>query len=98
MSVGVRRHGQEILLEVDDQGPGIPESDRERVFEPFTRLPGTTRHGSGGTGLGLSIARRIAEAHGGSISAGAPPAGGARFTVALPAGASDGQRHDPSAS
>jgi signal transduction histidine kinase len=98
VSVGVRRHGDEILLEVDDQGPGIPESDRERIFEPFTRLPGTTRHGSGGTGLGLSIARRIAEAHGGSISAGAPPSGGARFTVSLPAGATDGQLHDPPSS
>ncbi len=98
VSVAVRRRGHEILLEVDDQGPGIPESDRERIFEPFTRLTGTTRHGSGGTGLGLAIARRIAEAHGGSISAATRPAGGARFTVSLPARATDGQTKSPPSS
>jgi signal transduction histidine kinase len=87
VAVRVRRAGSSIVLEVDDQGPGIPEADRQRIFEPFTRLPGTTRHGSGGTGLGLAIARRIAEAHGGTIEAGAPPAGGARFTVTLPVAA-----------
>lgn len=84
VAVRVRRAGAEMVLEVDDQGPGIPEADRRRIFEPFTRLKGTTRHGSGGTGLGLAIARRIAEAHGGTIAAGSPPAGGARFTVVLP--------------
>jgi two-component system, OmpR family, sensor histidine kinase CiaH len=90
VTVRVRRDGAAggatVVLEVDDEGPGIPPGDRERIFEPFTRLPGKTRHGSGGTGLGLAIARRITEAHGGTISAGAPPAGGARFTVRLPAG------------
>jgi signal transduction histidine kinase len=84
VSVRVRRDGPSIAIEVDDQGPGIPEADRRRIFEPFTRLKGTTRHGSGGTGLGLAIARRIAEAHRGTIEAGSPPAGGARFTVLLP--------------
>jgi len=72
------------VLDVDDQGPGIPEAERERIFEPFTRLSGITRHGSGGTGLGLAIARRIADAHGGTIVAGAPDGQGARFTVTLP--------------
>jgi signal transduction histidine kinase len=76
--------GGTVVLEVDDQGPGIPPGDREKIFEPFMRLPGTTRHGSGGTGLGLAVARRIAEAHGGTIAAAAPPAGGARFIVRLP--------------
>ena len=84
VAVRVRREGPSIAIEVDDQGPGIPEADRQRIFEPFTRLKGTTRHGSGGTGLGLAIARRITEAHGGTIEAGSPPSGGARFTVLLP--------------
>lgn len=84
VAVRVQRQGPTIAIEVDDQGPGIPEADRERIFEPFTRLKGSTRHGSGGTGLGLAIARRIAEAHGGTIEAGSPPSGGARFTVLLP--------------
>jgi signal transduction histidine kinase len=86
-TVGVRvsrGHGN-VLVEVDDEGPGIPEADRQRIFEPFTRLPGATRHGSGGTGLGLAIARRIADAHGGRIEAGSTAAGGASFTVTLPA-------------
>jgi len=82
VSVGTERG--RVIVTVDDQGPGIPAADRERIFEPFTRLKGTTRHGSGGTGLGLAIARRIAEAHGGTIAAGSTPAGGARFTVTLP--------------
>ncbi len=90
VAVRVRRVGPTIAVEVDDQGPGIPEADRRRIFEPFTRLKGTTRHGSGGTGLGLAIARRIAEAHGGTIAAGSPPAGGARFTVTLPASGGPG--------
>jgi signal transduction histidine kinase len=84
VAVRVRTEGGSVVIEVDDQGPGIPEADRRRIFEPFTRLPGTTRHGSGGTGLGLAVARRIAEAHGGTIEAGAPVRGGARFTVRLP--------------
>ncbi len=85
--VGVRDRveGGAAVIEVDDQGPGIPEADRRRIFAPVTRLPGMTRHGSGGTGLGLAIGRRIAEAHGGTIEAGSRPAGGARFTVTLPA-------------
>ncbi|HEU0242833.1 MAG TPA: HAMP domain-containing sensor histidine kinase [Candidatus Limnocylindrales bacterium] len=73
-----------VTIEVDDEGPGIPASERERIFAPFTRLAGTTRHGSGGTGLGLAIARRITDAHGGTIEAASPEGIGARFTVTLP--------------
>jgi len=82
--VRVRAQAGGVTIEVDDEGPGIAPEDRDRIFEPFTRLPGTTRHGSGGTGLGLAIARRIAEAHGGTVTAGSTPTGGARFTVTLP--------------
>jgi signal transduction histidine kinase len=88
VTLSVRSGRSATVVQVDDEGPGIPEADRDRVFEPFTRLRGTTRHGSGGTGLGLAIARRITDAHGGTIEAGANPAGGARFTVTLPTGGS----------
>ncbi len=85
VAVRVVGDGRNATIDVMDQGPGIPHAELERIFEPFTRLSGTTRHGSGGTGLGLSIARRIVDAHGGSIRASAPSGGGARFTVVLPA-------------
>ena len=83
VTVSVRSSGQAVTVAVDDRGPGIPAGDLERIFQPFTRLPGTTRHGSGGTGLGLAIARRIVEAHGGTIEAISPAGGGARFVVSL---------------
>jgi signal transduction histidine kinase len=83
VTVRVAHAGGHVELRVDDQGPGIPDGERERIFEPFTRLKGTTRHGSGGTGLGLAIARRIADAMGGTIRAESPAGGGARFTVTL---------------
>lgn len=85
VSVRVQRAGSQALIEVEDQGPGIPPAERERIFEPFTRLHGTTRHGSGGTGLGLAIARRITDAMRGTISVASPEGAGARFTVTLPA-------------
>jgi signal transduction histidine kinase len=86
VTVRVRSTGANAVINVDDRGPGVPLAERERIFEPFTRLSGTTRHGSGGTGLGLAIARRIVDAHGGTIRAESPARGGARFTVTLPSG------------
>ncbi len=90
VTVRVRGGPHAVEIDVDDQGPGIAAGDRERIFEPFTRLSGTTRHGSGGTGLGLAIARRIVDAHGGTIRADSPAGGGARFTVELPPAPSAG--------
>ena len=87
VTVRVRGVGGNAVIAVDDRGPGIPPAERERIFEPFTRLSGTTRHGSGGTGLGLAIARRIVDAHGGTIRADSPAGGGAQFTVTLPGAA-----------
>jgi two-component system, OmpR family, sensor histidine kinase CiaH len=84
VTVRVRTAGGNVVIDVDDRGPGIPPAERERIFEPFTRLSGTTRHGSGGTGLGLAIARRIVDAHGGTLRADSPAGGGARFTATLP--------------
>ncbi|MGO1056388.1 sensor histidine kinase [Crossiella sp. CA198] len=70
------------VLEVLDDGPGIPLMDRGRIFEPFARLDDARARADGGTGLGLAIARQIAEHHGGRIRAGRGP--GARFRVQLP--------------
>ncbi len=69
-------------MSVSDNGPGVPADQRERIFEPFVRLPGSPR---GGTGLGLAIARRTIELHGGTITCDPSPTGGARFTLQLPA-------------
>jgi signal transduction histidine kinase len=69
-------------MSVTDNGPGVPADQRERIFEPFVRLPRSPR---GGTGLGLAIVRRTIESHSGTITCDPTPDGGARFTVRLPA-------------
>jgi signal transduction histidine kinase len=69
-------------VSVTDNGPGVPADQRERIFEPFVRLPPSPR---GGTGLGLTIVRRTIESHGGTITCDSSPTGGARFTMRLPA-------------
>ncbi len=69
-------------MSVTDNGPGIPADQRERIFEPFVRLPRSPR---GGTGLGLAIVRRTIESHGGTITCDPSPTGGTRFTLRLPA-------------
>jgi signal transduction histidine kinase len=70
-------------LRVWNDGPPVPEAERERIFEPFTRLDEARASDDGGAGLGLSIARRIAEAHGGSLVS-EPCAHGAEFVARLP--------------
>jgi len=72
------------ILRVDDDGPGIPEADRARVFERFTRLSSSRSRDDGGAGLGLALVRRIAEQHGGVARADRSPHGGARFEVRIP--------------
>lgn len=74
-----------VSVMVDDDGPGIPADDRERVFERFTRLDESRSTAAGGSGLGLAITREIVVGHGGSIGADDAPTGGARFTITLPA-------------
>lgn len=69
-------------MSVTDNGPGVPVDQRERIFEPFVRLPRSPRNG---TGLGLAIVRRTIESHGGTITCDPSPGGGARFTLRLPA-------------
>jgi two-component system OmpR family sensor kinase len=86
VSLGLQRHEQpsRVVLTVDDHGPGVPEELRERIFEPFYRLPGASER-EGGVGLGLSLVRTIVERHGGSVRCETRPGGGARFQVVLPA-------------
>jgi signal transduction histidine kinase len=76
--------GTEIMIHVDDRGPGIPDEAREQVFRPFYRVEGSRSRDSGGSGLGLTIARTVALAHGGDVLLAARPAGGLRATIALP--------------
>ncbi|MEG3614186.1 sensor histidine kinase [Isoptericola haloaureus] len=72
------------VVTVDDDGPGIPAADRERVFDRFTRLGSARERDGGGTGLGLAIAREIAREHGGEVTLDDGPLGGLRATVTLP--------------
>ncbi len=79
--------GTVALLVVEDSGPGVPEADRSRIFEPFyqaANVAPAARARRGGVGLGLAICREVVQAHGGRIWVEDAPAGGARFVVALP--------------
>jgi signal transduction histidine kinase len=71
-----------VVLSVSDRGPGVPEAWRQRIFEPFFRLPGASEQ-VGGVGLGLSLVKSIAERHSGSAECLAQPGGGAIFVVKL---------------
>jgi signal transduction histidine kinase len=83
--VRVGRTGdRRACIEVRDRGPGISESERERIFEPFHRLPGSAETGRG-SGLGLALVRQIARNHGGDAVCLAAEGGGSRFRVMLPA-------------
>jgi two-component system, OmpR family, phosphate regulon sensor histidine kinase PhoR len=79
------REGGLITIAVTDEGPGIPEDDLSRVFERFYRVDKSRARDPGGTGLGLAIVKHLVELHGGRVKAENRPAGGARFTVTLPA-------------
>lgn len=78
---------QLAIIRVNDRGPGVPADQRERIFEPFYRLPGASER-EGGVGLGLALVRSISERHGGTARCEARPGGGASFIVELPLGMS----------
>jgi signal transduction histidine kinase len=78
--------GAGLVLDVDDDGPGIPENDRPKVFDPFF----TQREG--GIGLGLAVVQQIIRAHGADITAAASPLGGARFQIFFPKTATPEER------
>ena len=71
------------VITVQDRGPGVPEAQRERIFEPFYRLPGASER-DGGVGLGLALVKSIAQRHNGTVRCEARPGGGASFIVELP--------------
>jgi signal transduction histidine kinase len=83
VTVELKHDGSVAMLRVSDHGPGVPPSQRERIFEPFYRLPGASeRHG--GVGLGLALVRSIVQRHHGSVHCEDAPGGGASFVVRLP--------------
>lgn len=84
VEVLVQRAADRVEVQVRDRGPGVPEAFRERIFEPFFRLPGHAER-EGGVGLGLALVRQIAERHGGSVRCTPRDGGGSCFTLALPA-------------
>lgn len=91
--------GGRALVHVDDDGPGIPEDQRERVFERFTRLDEPRDRDHGGAGLGLAIVQQVARLHGGAVVCMDAPTGGARMTIDLPLqGGSTSERKVPAAS
>ncbi|MFG2013474.1 sensor histidine kinase [Actinomadura geliboluensis] len=83
--LSLREEAGSAVLRVADDGPGVPPADRERIFERFVRLDDARSRDEGGAGLGLAIARDLVAAHGGSLTVGEAPGGGALFEVRLPA-------------
>jgi signal transduction histidine kinase len=85
IEIAVSERDGNVRLTIDDDGPGIPESERERVLKRFVRLDEARSRDAGGSGLGLSIVDEVVRSHGGSLSIGRSPLGGARIEVTLPA-------------
>jgi two-component system, OmpR family, sensor kinase len=84
-TVRVRLDGTDAVLSVGDDGPGLTEEERRRIFERFFRADPSRSREHGGAGLGLAIVDAIVRAHGGTVGVGASPSGGAAFTVRLAA-------------
>ena len=80
VEVRTTRASGDFVLEVADSGPGVPEADRQAIFEPFY----STRAAGQGTGLGLFLVKKVVGAHGGSVSVGRSDLGGASFLVRIP--------------
>jgi two-component system sensor histidine kinase KdpD len=83
IEISVRRDGETLVFTVADRGPGVPELERERIFEPFYRPPGVPPD-IRGAGLGLAIAQGLAVAQGGAVRYEARAGGGSLFHLILP--------------
>ena len=83
-SVKVDDNDERLEIRIQDEGPGIPQSELERVFEPFYRLDASRSRETGGTGLGLAIASGIAEGHGGRLTLENRAEGGLEARLTLP--------------
>jgi signal transduction histidine kinase len=88
--VGLSIGADNIAVAVDDDGPGLPEEELERVFRPFYRVEQSRSRDTGGVGLGLAVARTVFRAHGGDVSLANRPPGGLRATVTLPHATANG--------
>jgi signal transduction histidine kinase len=84
IDLAVQDAGDEVVLTVCDDGPGLPAEDRERVFERFVRLASARSRDDGGSGLGLAIVAEVTRTHGGRVGASESPLGGAALEVRLP--------------
>ena len=84
VAIHLKEAENDVVLDIEDDGPGVPEAERRCIFERFVRLDEARARESGGSGLGLSIADEVAEGHGGRIEVGSSELGGARFRIHLP--------------
>jgi signal transduction histidine kinase len=84
IDVSTMEQGKNLIIAIEDRGPGIPEAELERVFEPYVRVEVSRARHTGGTGLGLAIARAIARSHGGEVTLENRPGGGIKATLSLP--------------
>ena len=84
--LSARKRADGVEIAIDDDGPGIPEEERDKIFDPFYRLDRSRDRATGGFGLGLSIAQKAVALHGGTLRVESSALGGARFVIALPGG------------
>src|SRR5690606_24673188 len=84
ITVGLALYDSAARIWVDDEGPGIPAADRERVFDSFVRLRRELEARVTGSGIGLSVVRELARLHHGEVRAESAPGGGARIVVEFP--------------
>jgi two-component system sensor histidine kinase CpxA len=82
--VNTIKAGEELVIQVLDKGPGVPDNALKKLFDPFYRVADARDRKTGGTGIGLAIAERSIKLHGGTILAENCPAGGLKVTIVLP--------------